>query len=248
MMVRAFSFFLFEWDERSRGRPVLWRYPYAEQQVSLCSLVYSRLASAARCSCKFLESISSQTPPLCIPIFTSPVASANPIFPASPTQTISPPFPSPLPPPYPSSRPPTSPNAPPSPPTPSPSSPSVQPCTSTSAHRQQRAPFLSPTQQYKSSSLLEGSERGRDGERKNARMEAKRRTFVIFFCLTRFFFLGAMARWPFLGLRAEGLRVDEAGAVDFLVLRVPCAIFLLVRSAGEVGGWDWRWWFEDGIR
>lgn len=52
-------------------------------------------------------------------------------------------------------------------------------------------------------------------------------TLVIFFCCTRFFFFGAMVRWPFFGPRAEGLREDdeEEEGVGLRLLTTPWAIF-----------------------
>jgi len=41
-------------------------------------------------------------------------------------------------------------------------------------------------------------------------------TFVILFCFTRFFFLGAMVRAPFLGL-ADFLDEEGVGLRDFMV-------------------------------
>ena len=48
---------------------------------------------------------------------------------------------------------------------------------------------------------------------------------MIPFCFTRFFLLGAMVRWPFLGPRAEGLRDEEEEEdVGLRVLTAPCAM------------------------
>lgn len=53
---------------------------------------------------------------------------------------------------------------------------------------------------------------------------------MIPFCETKFFFLGAMVRWPFLA-PVEGFREDEDG-VGLRCLMVPWAIVF-----GVVGGW-----------
>lgn len=69
---------------------------------------------------------------------------------------------------------------------------------------------------------------------------------MIPFCFTRFFFLGAMARWPFLAPRAaeEGLRDEEAAEAEEegfrCFLGMPCAIlFCFVAGGGAVGIGDW---------